>query len=232
MKGGFPPFLFVNLFICLFGEAKFCYQSLRVKRCLDFDIVVKIAVDFARLSMRGQSGRDKMRILRLEPVAPSADSSSPARQRFIGIAACVKFLVTMQAEIEKIGGDILTIWPFPAVSATTNATLCSRSICTKLSSIKLSCRISTAWRNARGASMASRTRPTIRCSRRRARLSACSVSCGKSSRKCSIVSASKRKLGGNCHRIGPSFSLRLNRPDAKKLASGPSISRSRRIWVI
>ena len=37
------------------------------------------------------------------------------------------------------------------------------------------------------------------------------------------------KLGGNCHRNGPRFSLRLNNPDAKKLASGISTSRRRLI---
>ena len=45
-------------------------------------------------------------------------------------------------------------------------------------------------------------------------------------------SGSKRKFGGNCHRIGPSFGPSRNSPDAMKFASGVSASRSRFIWVM
>jgi len=44
-------------------------------------------------------------------------------------------------------------------------------------------------------------------------------------------SASKRKLGGSCHRNGPSLPPRRSTPDAKKFARAVDASRSRRTWV-
>jgi hypothetical protein len=51
-------------------------------------------------------------------------------------------------------------------------------------------------------------------------------------RKCSILSASKRSCGGNCHRMGPSFSRSANTPEASTLASGVSMPRSLSMWVM
>ena len=66
----------------------------------------------------------------------------------------------------------------------------------------------------------------------RPKCAAAPVSCGSSFRNASIRSASKRKNGGNCHRIGPSFGPSRSRPDAMKFASGVSASRSRRMCVM
>ena len=120
----------------------------------------------------------------------------------------------------------------PAVSATTSAISWRRSSFTNAGSKNDSWRISMAWRSGRFWSMASRTRPFTRASRRRASDSADSRSRGSSSKKASSLSASNRKLGGNCHRKGPIFSLSSKIPEAKKLASGRSTSTSRFMCVM
>ena len=79
-----------------------------------------------------------------------------------------------------------------------------------------------------GVSIDNAVRPRIRStSRRRARASACAVSRGSAARKASSRPGSKAKFGGSCHRIGPSRSPSFNTPEARKLASGRSNSRSR-----
>ena len=55
---------------------------------------------------------------------------------------------------------------------------------------------------------------------------------GSMARNASSRSSSKLKLGGSCHRTGPSFFSRRSTPEAKKLASGVSIPRSFFIWVM
>ena len=50
--------------------------------------------------------------------------------------------------------------------------------------------------------------------------------------KSAKVAASYFMFGGNCHSTGPSFSLRLNSPEAKKFASGLSMSLNRFMWVM
>ena len=60
----------------------------------------------------------------------------------------------------------------------------------------------------------------------RADVSAASVSRGSIEKKASNRSASKPSCGGNCQRIGPSFSRSRRTPEAKKLASGVATLRS------
>lgn len=72
----------------------------------------------------------------------------------------------------------------------------------------------------------------MRGSRSRARAAACVVSCGSTPRKSSSVPASKGRVGGNCHRMGPSFGPSANSPEARKLAMAARHSRSRSMWVM
>ena len=88
-----------------------------------------------------------------------------------------------------------------------------------------------ACRRGPGADTARRVRPFIQVERRRARLSAASVSFGSIATNGSMRSRSKLKFGGNCQMIGPSFSPRLKTPEAKKFDSGVCTSRRRLIWV-
>src|SRR5207237_8784558 len=50
-------------------------------------------------------------IARLAAFRPGADAFRPAIQRFLGIAAHVKLLVAVQAQIHEVSGDVLTIRP-------------------------------------------------------------------------------------------------------------------------
>ena len=58
------------------------------------------------------------------------------------------------------------------------------------------------------------------------------VSRGSISKKLRKRSAFQPKFGGNCQRIGPNFSRNASTPEAKKLASGVSTSRSFFICVM
>ena len=118
------------------------------------------------------------------------------------------------------------------VSAHTNATSCSRNSSTNSGVTKLACRISIACRIGRFSSTFIHDRPLIHLSWPWAMRAADSLSCGNSAKKLSIRLASKRKFGGSCHKIGPSFAPSRKIPDAKKFATGPCASFSRRIWVM
>jgi hypothetical protein len=74
--------------------------------------------------------------------------------------------------------------------------------------------------------------PETRLSCCRARVAAPKVSRGNNFRKVWMRFASNRKFGGNCQRIGPSFTPRRSSPDAKKFARGFLMSFSRKMWVI
>src|SRR5439155_2368430 len=85
---------------------------------------------------------------------------------------------------------------------------------------KLPCQISTAYRSALGRSVFVQARPfnfLLWCF---ASLAAARVSPGNSSKKDRNFSSFQRSLGGNCHKIGPSFSRKQRIPDAKKFANG------------
>jgi hypothetical protein len=58
------------------------------------------------------------------------------------------------------------------------------------------------------------------------------VSRGSAAKNASKRSASKPSCGGNCQRIGPSFSRNRSTPEAKKFASAASMLRSFSMWVM
>src|SRR3546814_19388169 len=58
---------------------------------------------------------DTFRIARLAAFRPGAEATGPIVKRVVGIAAGIQFFRTMQARIDKIGGDVLQAWPFDGV---------------------------------------------------------------------------------------------------------------------
>src|SRR5438477_32962 len=58
------------------------------------------------------------------------------------------------------------------------------------------------------------------------------VSRGSNSKNSTNFVSFHRKLGGNCHRIGPSLWRKASTPEAKKFANGAFVSRNRFMWVM
>jgi hypothetical protein len=55
--------------------------------------------------------RDCLGIARLFSVAPVLDAVSPPIQCLVVVTTCIKFSRTVEANLNKIGSDIFSVWP-------------------------------------------------------------------------------------------------------------------------
>src|SRR6266480_1430945 len=86
-------------------------QPLRIERSVDFGVVVEVNEN---VELFGPSfgARDCFGIARLFSFAPMLYAVGPPIQRLVIVTADVKFLVAVQTDVNKVGGQIFRVRPF------------------------------------------------------------------------------------------------------------------------
>src|SRR4051812_8526021 len=74
-------------------------ERARVVRGADLHVIVEIDIDVARPAGGTRVGVDQLGVIRLAAGAPGADARRPAIERIVGIAAGVKLLGAVQAQV-------------------------------------------------------------------------------------------------------------------------------------
>ena len=199
-------------------------QRARVDRRADLRVVVEIDIDVAGAAARRlRLGGDQPRVVGFEAAGPQLDPRRPVVERLVRIAARIELLGAVQAQIDEIGGDVLGIGPSHRVGEDERHAVPAQQRDkggvekARMADLDRVPQIAPALGPRPGAA----GQPVIV---PRASAAAISVSRGSMERKWSRRSASNLKRGENCHRKGPSFSSSRNTPEAKKLASGVSMS--------
>ena len=155
----------------------------------------------------------------------------PAVQRLRGVAAGVELVRAVQPDVDEPGGDLLEVRPGAGrVGHHQRDVVRAQQREQRRVAEALVAHLQRVPQRPVGVGLGERApvQPLVVPAASRA---AAPVVRGSRSRNAASRSASKRIRGGSCHSTGPSFGPSASTPEAKKLASGVSTSRSCLRWV-